>query len=170
MHFYFLPLLNKATVSAIETHLSTFTGPAHWCGTHRTSALHTDPQCWDLAVSWVLSQQLQTPQNKAKEETRGWSHLFSQTHKDLGTRGEAALNNLTETVQTAAAALFITAGEENIALFIFFNHSQMSEQIFKSSFISRGGLMLRKVRHSQLSSVYFSPPEPFVGCVLARKK
>lgn len=29
--------------------------------------------------------------------------------------------------QIAAAALFITAREENIALFIFFNHSQMSE-------------------------------------------
>lgn len=56
-----------------------------------------DPQCLDLTVSWVLSQQLQTPQNKANEETSVLSHLFSQTHKDLGTWGKTAQNNLTET-------------------------------------------------------------------------
>lgn len=37
--------------------------------------------------------------------------------------------------QTAAAALFITAAEENVARFIFFNHSDVSKKPKKLRFI-----------------------------------
>lgn len=43
------------------------------------------------------------------------SHLFRQTHADLGTQGENASKQ--RDTQTASTALLITAGEENIALF-----------------------------------------------------
>ena len=127
----FLLLLNKQT--AKETHLSSSTVTADQCVILWTSALHIDPQSSRSTVSWVLRQQLQTQQGE--REKSGSSHLFSETHKDFGnTRGNCSEQSDADT-QTAAAALFIAAGEENMADSICFNHSQMSEQIFKISFI-----------------------------------
>lgn len=86
--FFFLLLLNNA--SPKDTHLCSSTVARARCFIHWTSSVCT-------LIPRVLRQQLQTPPNKATRKRRGSSHLFSQTDKDLGTWGETAPNNLTET-------------------------------------------------------------------------
>lgn len=93
------------------------------------------------SISCQLSPQTSAARLHKGERARSSSHLFSEMHGDLRTQGGNGSRQSFRDGQTAAAALFITARMENVDLFIFFNHSQMSEQTLKGSVIYRSGLI-----------------------------
>lgn len=88
----------------------------------------------------------------------------------MGARRENCPKQSYRDAQEAAAALFINAGEENIALFIFSNHSQTSERIFGKQLSLQRWFNVEGKLDAPLLTHFKNSSEPFGTSASVRQK